>query len=116
MPRASCSRKKNEGPHEQCCILLRLEIKVNPSRISPADLVCDRFDAFVGREDFDFFVRSENKASYLSDRVSESLLPKTSASEEGPSHTFSDFRLTAELILDDMLVLANCLLACIVAL
>ena len=65
-------RKKNGGK-EQCLpryiLLLRLEIKANPSRMTPAiyydlaKLLREALNTLVGRADFDFFVRFENTAS-----------------------------------------------------
>ena len=56
---------ERDGEKEQCFILLTLEIKANPSHISPAQLLCDRVHIFLGRADFDIFVRFGNTASYL---------------------------------------------------
>ena len=57
--------KHIEEKDNQCCILLRSKLKANPSRITTAlreYSSCIR--TFVGRADFDFFVRFENTACY----------------------------------------------------
>ena len=53
------TQKKKDGEKEQCSTLLRSKLKANPLRITPA--LCERC-IFVGRADFDFFVRFENSA------------------------------------------------------
>ena len=75
---APCSRRTIRTPHactkyveigeiEQCCIVLRLEIKANPSRITPAKLLVAVYRYFAGWADFDLFVHFENtaKASWI---------------------------------------------------
>ena len=69
MRRAPCSSKTTETPHtkyltgtkdgekEQCCILLRLEMKAN-SCITPAKLLCKRLYTFVGRAEIRFLSSS----------------------------------------------------------
>ena len=51
--------EEKDGEKEQCSTLLRSKLKANPLRITPA--LCERC-IFVGRADFDFFVRFENSA------------------------------------------------------
>ena len=42
-------------------ILLCFDIKANPSPITPVNLLCEWLHIFVGRAEFDFFVRFEHK-------------------------------------------------------
>ena len=64
--RNTCDRK--DGEKEQFCTLFLLKIQANPSRITPAKLLCECLYVFVGRAGFEFFVHFENAATRINAR------------------------------------------------
>ena len=60
-PHACTTKYSKDIQKEQCCILLRLEIKASPSRITPASTFL-WVAVYFCRVDSDFFVRFENTA------------------------------------------------------
>ena len=66
-PDAACMYEihRKDGEKDHCCILSRLEIKANLSRIT---LLCECLVYFAGRVDVDFFVRFDNTASCITAR------------------------------------------------